>query len=307
MTELFMHYPKLTNHYAVDKDPVLRNQMDVLYYATEKVDGTNINLHIDMSTGEYVFGKRTSVIERGDKPFDSVFDLFDPTLIDNLKKRFASWHDVKLHVYGELYGSKIQKTNYNLAKEGLRGLIWYDVIIEHDDGSLVEAPLQVITEDIPLAQQPVFLGVKELATWLSKYTPYDESRYGGVSEGVVLKPIGASVINKEHYPVVKFKTETFAEVRKIPKPKKALTVEHPELLESILAYVTEQRFEHVISHGTFEVDIKNMGVAIKAMQADIAEEFIRENNEDAELVGEYIKRYTSKTIANLIRPRLLGK
>lgn len=283
MTLEFMRYPSLTNHYAIGQSRVFDDHMlsGSQWVATEKVDGSNISLTIELGTGEYEFGKRSGFIEDGDTPFTSVRDLVSAEDIDTIATGLRDYlgYEPLVHVFGELFGSKIQKQDYTISQSGERAVVFYDIMFEEEE-YVRQLPVYVVNQIIPERLQVKEIKCDNLPSLLGK-EPSDTSVYGGVNEGYVYRLMEGSVFGKDSTaPIVKHKTEAYRELRNVPKVKKVVTVEFPELLDSLRNYITVQRVMNIVSHGDYELIDKNIGPLIKEMFVDVEKEYKKENKLD---------------------------
>ena len=102
----FMRYPSLTNHYAIsEKNRAIYENKDKQWYATEKVDGSNISITVDLSTGEWTFGKRSTIITKDEgKPFDTLWDIVSEDDISQMKNILVSlgYPSTSLYTYPSL-------------------------------------------------------------------------------------------------------------------------------------------------------------------------------------------------------------
>lgn len=275
----FMRYPSLTNHYAIsEKDRAIYGNKDKQWYATEKVDGSNISITVDLSTGEWAFGKRSSIITKDEgKPFDVLWNIISDDDISKMKNSLVSlgYHGTA-HIYGELFGDGIQAQDYEASINKKKEVVLYDVLVGEGD-SVAEIGLEELSKVIPDKFKEKIIKQDTLSNLINQ-TPSDESLYGGANEGYVYKLVdGVSMyIEGSSYPVVKHKTDSYLENRGVKKtekkPKTALT----EIQESMLNYVTEQRVANILSHGDIELDMKSMGSLIKIFREDIAKEWLKE-------------------------------
>lgn len=301
MPNLFLKYPSLTNHYAVAKSRALSkyvmptNEADLsrmypstLWYATEKIDGSNISINIDLDTGEWKVAKRSGLVENtpDGAPFSDVYNMVSEhdikAIRNSLKYALRETHGVA-HLYGELYGFKIQKQDYDLAKKRERGIRIFDAIIENpipeytlrlgrDD--LFEAIAYTDLDMTPIIREGTLLE-------LMNEEPYSESKLGGVSEGLVYKPVETTCIipGETDFLGVKHKTEAYMETRgkstkREPKPFKSSVDQN--LYDAVKLYVTKQRVMNVLSHG-IEASFDNFGNIMASVKADIIDEFEKEN------------------------------
>ena len=312
---LFYKYPSLTNHYSIKKSRSLATYLDgdkahTLFYATEKIDGSNIQLSFDSSTGEYEFYKRSGEFNPDDMPFSEIPNLIDPAtihdMVDKYVELYPEYVDAKVHLYGELFGYGIQKQDTNLAKDKQRGIRFYDMIIEHGNSFLAAGGSELL-DIVPEQHQPHLIekgATKTLSEWLAS-DPNDESFYGGVNEGYVYKPIFEHTYDPEagNYVAIKHKTKAYLEVTKAPKPTKTYIMNNPELVMDMTRYVTKQRVYNVISHAEVEVNFKNFGALKKLVNADIIEEYLRDEQPDytEQEIVTAVNKELNKLITGVVR------
>lgn len=301
----FLKYPSLTNHYAISKSTRIMDSyydQSQLWYSTEKIDGTNFSVHI--SKDEVKFGKRNSFINQDDKPFNRGINIVNSTdLVDFIQKNFIQNSNEVIHLYGELFGSKIQKTNYDIAKEGKNDLKFFDAIVESEDHSFAQVSLnslEYLLSTVPQMTIPISK-IGSLSELLDT-TPSDNSQYGGLSEGIVLKPIGPNFYTKEvPYLGIKYKTAAFAEVKKIPKHSAEQIAVPMEVHLALSDYVTSNRLHNTISKGDIQPSSENIGALIVAMKNDIKTEYQRENQELDPKVLDKAVNSQSGFIANIVK------
>lgn len=308
--ELFLKYPSLTNHYAIGSSRAIVAMLEKQYYATEKVDGSNVSITINMETGEYAFGKRSGFIEEGDKPFDDMFNLVSFEDMNGIIQKLNELEITGIvHVYGELYGAKIQKQDYDIVKEQKRAVILYDVIQEEGDGDIYELSLKELDEVIPDKFKTPVVRMGTLRELLDGEVP-NTSQYGGVNEGYVYKPVDGYEYNPDSegsYPVVKHKTDLYLEVRNVKKPKHDKPmIANVELHDGLLNYVTSQRVMNIVSHGDYELTNKNIGALIKEMIKDIKKEYTAENETKfPEEEMDTTLKQMSREIANTVKKTVM--
>lgn len=282
----FMRYPSLTNHYAIsEKDRAIYENKDKQWYATEKVDGSNISITLDLGTGEWAFGKRSTLITKDEgKPFNALWDIVTEDDIYQMKNELVSLgYQGIAHIYGELFGDGIQAQDYEASINKKKDVVLYDVLVGEGD-SVAEIGLEELSRVIPDKFKEKIIKQDTLSNLINQ-TPSDESLYGGANEGYVYKLVEGVPVYTEgsSYPVVKHKTDSYLENKGVKKtekkPKTALTA----IQESMLNYVTEQRVANILSHGDIDLDMKSMGNLIKTFREDIVEEWLKEAGSESGL------------------------
>ncbi|EHR33458.1 Rnl2 family RNA ligase [Helcococcus kunzii ATCC 51366] len=287
----FTRYPSLTNHYAIGKTRDLIGKLDDEYYATEKNHGTNIQLTVDKNLRVGV-GKRSTFIT-DEKPYSDVFELSED-IIAELQGFIAENADIEqVTLYGELFGSGVQKTDYQANKDKERQVRFYDCFIHFTNGKII-ASKKDLYELVKEEFVAKIIKTGKLIDLVKEELP-KESTYGGNTfEGYVYKPnVDNYVLNSNnngiYYPVVKHKTEDFSEVRN--KVKIELGEEEIKLHNLVESYITKNRVVNVLSHGDIELIPQNIGEIIKLVQEDIKKELIKENPEvDKNLVYQIVRK-----------------
>lgn len=315
---LYLKYPSLTNHYSVQNSRLLSSYLfgenkDVEFYATEKIDGSNIQLSFNTDTKEYEFFKRSGEIEEDEKPFNSIKEIITDeevsNIIDTFVGTYPEYSGKNVHIYGELFGSKIQKQDYDLSKDNKRSIRFYDIIVggygANDMVELGMLPLQVV---VPNKFLPYFVESgekKHLEDWL-KDEPSSSSHYGGVNEGYVFKMVDTHSFDADtSYIGIKYKTDAYLEVAKVPKtPKKPIMVANPELVADISRYATEQRVMNIVSHGDVTLEFENFGKLMSLMSADIIKEYTRDEDHEGyteEDIEAAVNKGINKITATVVR------
>lgn len=332
VNSLFMKYPSLTQNYNVIKSRNLSAELstDNLWYATEKVDGTNISIHVNLETQEYVLAGRNGII----KPETDEGKMY--TGLDNfLSKEFV--HDLiarakdiympfdthsglipflpkVVHLWGEYYGSRIQKHDYDIAKEHKRDVVLFDGIVEGYDTTVpmhrmgVSELIFLIDENdgmLPkfIETEDSYIEAKPLKEWLAQ-EPDEKSFYGGTSEGIVLKPVRGMgyipEVDQQNFLGVKYKTEKYLETRNI-HPKIPKETKNPELVADLERYLTEARVMNVISHGDIAPEFSNFNDLRLALTADVVKEY-----KDDESLNKLSGEYTEEDIGYALNNSLKG-
>lgn len=318
----FKKYPKLTNHYNIEKERVFDNWMEELYYSDEKIDGSNTQMAFLIENNKIKdtkIGSRNRFIEADDKNnIAKVYSFVDKVKeaiefnIDKLPK------DCVVRVFGEIFGAKIQQTKYDVTKDGNVDYRIFDVFVElpnEDTYVLGQFDLYNLLSKLDETSNylsNLFKSSNDSDTLHDKlkHSLLDKSHYGDIlCEGEVYHPLNTfKYTYGTTFPVVKRKHEEFMEVSRKPhKKKKKTNVASPELIEltdKVSDYVTERRLDNILSHGDISLEPKNIGLLIKEMNKDITEEYLQENPDtDKYLLGQALRRL-NKDIALTIKNRI---
>ena len=294
----FHKYPSLVNHYAKDKVRFISDFLEKKYYATEKINGENSQIILNKKN-EFEYGSRSMLLSVGSPEQVRLNNIVEDKNIKeailNIKKDFPN--AISINVYGEYYGPGVKKMNYD---EDFKNYRVFDVFVYDEDSIYV-------------------FGVEDLKKYfienqLVNDTLENKSLLGGITEGNVYKPYDSyelqvieiqdsetgEVSYKKLFPVIKHKEEKFLEVVKKTKKKIELSEEEQELFNKMISYITEARFENLLSHGKSYTK-ENFGELIKDYSEDIVKEFTFENNINWKDIPTLVKRLFSKEVAKFIK------
>lgn len=312
----FLKYPKMKNSYAINPNEFGKT---TVFYSSEKIDGSNTQIDIHLTNGvidEIKVGSRNKFIEEGCKEALGAVWNFAPKvkgLVAQNANNIPSLSEkpnATLYVYGEIFGSKIQTTPYNVTKNGNVDYRIFDCFVKSDENKgyfqLGYESLKAIFGDlvVPLKDKGT---IEEL---LDK--PLDrESQYGApLEEGDVYHTYsGCFYTGKEALQRVnniKRKHKEFSEISRKHKKSKApkvFTEEQKKLLDELTQYVTERRVENILSHGDIERSPKNIGKLIGATIKDSMEEFAIDHNiprEDLKFFGKSIGGVAGQVVRKVV-------
>lgn len=153
-------------------------------------------------------------------------------------------------------------------------------------------------ENLYISKIPEWLGLPEIEN--------------NTCEGNILKPVEASYFWNGSRVALKNKNEKFSEKKnKGPKIKKVINLSDTanELLGEALLHVTENRLRNVLSKFG-EVGQKDFGKVMGHMNADVFEDFLKDNKE--EFIGldpkerKFITKKVGQDNANLLRTNFLN-
>lgn len=299
----FKKYHSLTNHYQIEKDRELSkflydNELkNKQFYATEKIDGSNISIQIDVKNAEYKLGKRTAFVEPDDKQFSNLFNLVNDDLVNTITyETLKLYPQTKfIYVYGEIFGGKIQRAQYDISKQGKQAIVLYDIIIGVNPE--IHLGMNELMKIIPNQYQPHFVKQGTLKELIDAEVD-ENSFYGGINEGYVYKPVKTEI----GFTGVKHKTDIYNENKHVSK-KPRQTINLTELDLDIDRYITENRLMNVVSHGV-ELSYSNFGELMKEFSLDVYNEYIRDNKDkfnNAEDVKYSIHKKLSKRMAATVR------
>lgn len=218
-------------------------------------------------------------------------------------------------LYGELFGGNIQSGMcYPLEQD----FVGFDIKV--DSGSGLYPINKVVTlnviSDFGIPSVPV-MGYAASLNEALKFNEYFTSMlirdgFDGLgehkeSEGLVIEPVDPLFLNHGRRVYFKKKTKRFLEKsgkpnvkHKVPKPQ--LTIEENAILEDALAYLTESKFQSVVSK-IGEVTIKDIGKVSGLMTKDMLEEV--EKDMLAIPDSKTFKRVLQRQVQDFVKPILL--
>jgi len=286
----FKKYLSLENHYQqkhidffLELHPELKNETFII---SEKIHGANIQLSFDPK-GNFEYGKRTSFLKRDEKFYNMHNVIKDYELLINVLQEHAVREKCDLRLYGELYGSKVQKgVDYGTTRQKLR---FFDMSI--GGKMLTQKEFIGLMTDYGFKEHlvPTIKIVSSLKEALEFNTEFDtllNPIKDNICEGVVIKPYNKQYVS----PVgalfyIKKKNEKFKEVAKKRKIPRELTEEEKVikvLNNDFKDYITKNRVEGIFSkYGEIE-ETHQMGDYIRYVLEDAKADFIKDTELDLE-------------------------
>lgn len=97
----FLPYPSLTNHFTVPTNHLFNTLVNIQFYASEKIDGANINISINLEHFKYLYGKRTNFLsgidinpphnpdypDQYNLPFAELYNLISESTVKQIVKK----------------------------------------------------------------------------------------------------------------------------------------------------------------------------------------------------------------------------
>ena len=312
----FLKYPKMKNYNYEDIERFGDKEM----YSSEKIDGSNTQIDFHVSYGkidEAKVGSRNKFIPSDCKEVLGKVWNFVPKVRELVEQSgmldIFDCGDFTIYIYGEIFGSKIQLTKYDVTKEGKVDYRIYDCFIKYDNRpSYIQLGYQTLVDEFGDMVAPL-KDKGSLGELLDKPLGTN-SEYGApLEEGDVYHPLfntmykdredlGNNIFN------VKRKHKEFEEVsrgKKVSKAPKELTKEQKETLNGLLNYITPRRVENILSHGDIERSPKSIGKLIGATITDALEEYAIDNHVDKDSLKVFGKRLGGEA-GKVVREVILG-
>jgi len=238
------------------------------FIVMEKIDGCNIQI-IFFPDGTYSVGKRTGIVEN-DVSFNDIHNTVKkyPEFI-NTFTNYAKQTGFIYTLYGELYGSGIQKRiDYGPEKY----IAIFDVMVncQMEPFSKYINILEKLNVCVPIIYRDI--GFYDAVNIDVESDEYDNK------EGIVVKPLCKEYFNSAGKRfILKKKNSRFSEKNKVKKTiiplSELYNYEILELKEIFISYLNKNRMLSIFSkHGEIE-DSKQIGEYIKLIHADMMEDF----------------------------------
>ena len=183
----FIKYPSLENHYNVHKSRKFDPYMDELFYATEKIHGSNMSIHFTKDTIRYF--SRKQEVNIGSDLGEYLYKAENTPYIENIVKQMFKINKAidKIIVYGELYGAGIQSMSYKENLENKKNFRVFDVFV-FEQFRRYSLPLDDLSFLFGDVMAPRLKKIQTLKAWLTSELP-TESFLGGEIEGLVYKRV----------------------------------------------------------------------------------------------------------------------
>lgn len=134
----FIRFPSFVNHTDKAVECMVTALPPMKWYCSEKIDGTNMSLMIDVATGTVAAGRREAVL----LPTEKFFGGWQQILKDNtaaLHALAAVYPTAKqIHVFGEYFGTGVLNRVFYTAGRSFRA---FDVALVQSDGTIRWLPV----------------------------------------------------------------------------------------------------------------------------------------------------------------------
>ena len=268
-------------------------------YALEKIHGTSA--HVSYKD------ERVALFAGGGK-HEVFIQLFDTdALVKSIVKIISP--NKSVHIYGEFYGGKLQGMSKTygdkqrfIAFEVKIGDTWLNVVKAH-----------AFVADVGLE----FVHYVEIPTTLEaidaqRDAPSEQANRNGVGnstdaygfcppirEGIVLRPIEEVTLNNGSRVIAKHKRHEFSETKtqREVNPERVKSLKDAQ--EVADEWVTEQRLNHVLDSGRFELVIERTGDVVRAMIEDVLRE-----GESEVVDSPEVRKQIGKRTSTLFRGRM---
>lgn len=304
-----LKYPSIENHFNIKSSRKITRNLDNLFYATEKIHGMNIQIEVDNKDNVSFYSRRDKLHENENHYNKFISASNTSKVIDAAKMYLKSNKNISvIHVFGELYGYKVQPMHYTENIDKIQQYRVFDAFVKENGTyrSLSQRELYDLF-DVSL-RVPDMNQTKTLREFISNEITQD-STLGGDIEGFVYKPVDSQVLDFEdsrivHYVAVKHKTERFSEIKNKIKEPKILTDKESAFVEDIQRYFTMPRLEGVIGKLAIEASMQNLSKIIPAYLDDVKEDYIK--TEEPSYFNEKLLSKQANQVVKLVKELLMN-
>jgi len=299
------HYNEKNLYYIVNKMPEINSAKMVV---TEKIHGANFSI-LSTKKGGTFFAKRSGVIEKDEKfyGYEEVFTRERYSELVKFLSQLSKKEGKSYQLYGELYGSNIQKGVFYGKEKNFR---WYSL---REEGKIIVPVLvdEIMKDFIDLKVPTIgifdvdgdfisFIGKVE-SEFNSHLTPeeYEESN---ISEGVVITGYEEDFYLQKALVLIKKKNKEFLEKKsvKVVRGIKKLSKEVKEEVEEFVSYINENRTEGLFSKEGKLDDIREIGKYASLYFEDAFKDYEKENFTNWSNLVEADKKLVKKKVSSYI-------
>jgi hypothetical protein len=273
----FKKFTSIENTYRTKFIHKFNIEPDVMFIASEKLDGANIQL-VFTPNEEMKVGKRTAFLNKGEPFFDIWNTLAKYQKELDILQQYANDLDKSVRVYGELYGPGINnRVDYGPEKK----IALFDMYIE--DTLLTQNQLGFNFVHLGLSDlRPMVVGIDSLGTLLNYDVENMEHRKG--AEGIVIQPFGTHIFNHhDERLILKKKSMAFEDTRQDAIDKGAGRAEPKErdivfdLNLKFRQYITENRVLDIYAKYGKISEPSQIGQYIGYVLGDAKTDFLKDN------------------------------
>ena len=303
------------------------------FVVQEKVHGANVCFITDGNTVN--FGKRTALVEAGEKFYDyeELLERYTEKVIAMFADVKASFPDiVAVTIFGEMFGGKyphpdVKSNNKTMLIQ--KGVFYcpnhefyaFDLYVATETGGRflpVDTANEFFVHGGFFYAQTLFRGALSECVKYPNDSPSRISEWLGlppiednICEGIVIRPVKPTYLRNGSLVLLKSKNARFAEKNSLKKRQPKLFVEPSyseqlvELLSVVEDYVTENRLSNVVSKIGHVSIPRETGKLIGLFSKDILEDFLKENlfeySELEKSEQKILNRHSNSLAATLIK------
>lgn len=302
-----LKYPSIENHFNITKSNKIMSQINNLFYATEKINGSNIQIKLDKQG--FAYFSRNRQLTDTDPFYNKLVNAGNTKKILKITESYLKSNNLdEMYIFGELYGADILNMQYQENLNNIQQFRVFDVFIRKDNHMRTLSQSEfynLFDESLRVPDMNITKTLGELI----KDELGNNSKLGGETEGLVYKPVESQELNLQdgsivNYVAVKHKTEKFAEIKARPKVKAQMATEDVEFVNNISRYFTMSRLEGLLGKLAIEPDVRNLSKIIPAYLDDVKEDYIK--TENPQYFNEKLLGKQANLVVNLVKELLMN-
>lgn len=254
-----------------------------IYVATEKIDGANFQIAVNLDTQEVSYFKRNSeaVMDENFYNFQEVVQSEEiVSFVEKAKEFFKDSGLKSVHFFGELFGGGIQN-RIKYFEGNKRNIIFFDMVTVDENQKYDYAPFMTLRGFFKsIGYSHLLVPIVKIGTWQEmmdidiENLKSEISYCGDYAEGVVIKPYIDNVYDENNKPVyLKRKSNRFEETK--PRKKVGEREIHP-LEEIFLSYINENRMLSYFSKEGPIAYMNQLSMYIKGIVEDAWSDFLKD-------------------------------
>ena len=283
------------------------SQINNLFYATEKINGSNIQIKLDKQG--FAYFSRNRQLTDTDPFYNKLVNAGNTKKILKIAESYLKSNSLdEMYIFGELYGAGILNMQYQENLDNIQQFRVFDIFIREDNHMRTLSQSEfynLFDESLRVPDMNITKTLGELI----RDELNNNSKLGGETEGLVYKPVELqelvlqddSIVN---YVAVKHKTEKFAEIKARPKVKAQMATEDVEFVNNISRYFTMSRLEGLLGKLAIEPDVRNLSKIIPAYLDDVKEDYIK--TENPQYFNEKLLGKQANLVVNLVKELLMN-
>ena len=124
-----LKYPSIENHFNITKSRKIMSQINNLFYATEKINGSNIQLKLDKQG--FAYFSRNRQLTDTDPFYNKLVNAGNTKKILKIAESYLKSNSLdEMYIFGELYGAGILNMQYQENLNNIQQFRVFDVFIK---------------------------------------------------------------------------------------------------------------------------------------------------------------------------------
>jgi ATP dependent DNA ligase domain len=127
-----LKYPSIENHFNITKSNKIMSQINNLFYATKKINGSNIQIKLDKQG--FAYFSRNRQLTDTDPFYNKLVNAGNTKKILEIAESYLKSNSLdEMYIFGELYGAGIQNMQYQENLDNTWQFRVFDVFIREDN------------------------------------------------------------------------------------------------------------------------------------------------------------------------------